>query len=64
MRVDAYCFACQLKKIRVFAIFIKNLEFQAVKKARRETIPKIIVKEKYYDFLNLFCNKKLEYTFF
>ena len=54
---NTYCLACQLKRAQVFTISIKNLEFQAEKKARPETNPKTFLPEEYYDFLNMFLKK-------
>lgn len=47
---NAYHKTCKLKKAQVFTIFIKDLKYQAEKKATLETNSKKIVLEKYYDF--------------
>ena len=54
---DAYCLACQLKGAQVFAISIRDLEFQAEKEARPETNPKTVVPEEYHDLLDVFSKK-------
>ena len=36
---------------------MRDLEFQAVKKAKPETNPKNVIPEKYHDFLDLFSKK-------
>ena len=54
---NAYCLVYQLKQAQVFAISIKNLEFQVEKKAKPETNPKTIIPEKYYDLLDMFSEK-------
>ena len=54
---DIYCITCKLKRAQVFAIFIKNLKYQAEKKARPETDPKNVIPEKYHDFLDVFSKK-------
>ena len=54
---DAYHLACQLKGAQVFAICIRNLEFQVEKKARPETNPKTVVPEEYHDLLDVFSKK-------
>ena len=57
MGADAYHLACQLKGAQVFAISIKDLEFQAKKKARSEINPKTVVLEEYHDILDVFSKK-------
>ena len=54
---DAYRLACQLKRAQVFAILMKDLEFQAEKEARPETNLKTVVPKKYYDLLYVFSKK-------
>lgn len=60
--IDDYCAACRLKEAQVFAISMKNLEYQVEKEARPETNPRSIVLEKYNNFLNIF-SKKISDTF-
>ena len=40
---DAYCIVCHLKKTQVFAILIRNIQYQAMKETRAKTNPKSIV---------------------
>ena len=56
---DAYRLAYQLKKAQVFAIFIRDLEFQVEKEVKPETNSKIVIPEEYHDFLDLFSKKDL-----
>lgn len=39
---NAYCMICKFKKILIFVISIKDLEFQVTKKNKLETNPKIL----------------------
>ena len=57
---DAYRLACKLKGAQVFAVSMKDLEFQAEKKARPETDPKSVVPEEYHDLLDVFSKKDLD----
>ena len=57
---DAYCLACQLKSAQVFAISIRDLEFQAEKKARPKKNPKTVILEEYHDLLDVFLKKNLD----
>ena len=54
---DAYCAACELKTAQIFAVSIRNLEYQAEKKARPETNPKSVIPEEYHDLLDVFSKK-------
>ncbi len=55
---DAYChIAYKLKKGQIFAVFIRDLEFQAAKKARPQTDLKSVVLKEYHDFLDMFLKK-------
>lgn len=58
--VDAYCTAYKLKRAQVFAISMKELEFQATKEAKLETDLKSVIPEKYHDFLDIFSKKDLD----
>lgn len=51
---NAYSLAYKLKKAEVFTILIRNLKFQAKKKAKPETDSKDIMVEKYYNLLDIF----------
>ncbi len=55
--VDAYRAACRLKGAQVFAVFIRDLEYQAEKKAKPETNLRIIVLAEYHDILDVFSKK-------
>lgn len=39
---DAYRAACKLKKVQIFTIFIKDLEYQTEKEARSEIIQEVL----------------------
>ena len=60
---NAYCAAYCLKRAQVFAISIKNIQYQAKKKTRIETDLKSVVLKKYHNFFNIFLKKKSD-TFF
>lgn len=55
--VDAYCIDCYLQKGRVFVILIKDILYQAKKKAKAETDPNNVVPQKYHNFLDCFSKK-------
>ncbi len=55
--VDAYYAACRLKRAQVFAISMRDLEYQAKKEARPKTDSKSIVPEEYHDLLDVFSKK-------
>ncbi len=54
---DAYCIAYCLKKAQVFAISMRDIQYQAEKEARAKTDPKSVVSQEYHDFLNVFSKK-------
>lgn len=54
INAGTYHKACKLKKVQVFAISMKNLEYQIYKEAKLETDLKSIVSKEYHNFLNLF----------
>ncbi len=54
---DAYRTACRLKKAQIFAVSMKDLEYQAEKEARPETDPRSVVPEEYHDLLDIFSKK-------
>ena len=60
---DIYYTACHLEKIQVFALVVKNILYQAEKKARAKINPKNIVSKEYYNFLNIFSKKKSDTLF-
>ena len=57
--VDTYYIAYCLKKPLVFALSIKDIQYQTEKKTRAETNPKSVVPHKYLDFLDVFSKKDL-----
>ena len=61
---NAYYLACYLKKAQIFAISIRDLEFQSKKETRPETNPKTIILKKYYNFLYVFLKKNLNILLF
>ena len=54
---DTYCAACNLKGAQDFTFSIKDLKYQAEKKARPETDPKNVVPEEYHNLLDVFSKK-------
>lgn len=59
INTNIYYLACKLKKTQIFALLIKNLEYQAKKKAKVEINSKIVVLEEFYSFFDLFLKKIL-----
>ncbi len=57
---NAYYAACCLKKAQVFAISMRDIQYQAKKEARAETNPKSVILQEYHDFLNIFSKKDLD----
>lgn len=60
---DDYCAACYLKKVQVFHISMRNIQYQTKKKTRAETNPKCVVPQEYHNFLNVFSKKDLDTLF-
>ena len=54
---DAYRTACRLKGAQVFALSMRDIQYQAEKEARAETDLKSVVPHKYHDFLDVFSKK-------
>ena len=54
---DVYCAAYRLKRAQVFALSMRDIQYQAEKEARAKTDPKSIVPQEYYDLLNIFSKK-------
>ena len=54
---DAYRAACKLKGAQVFAVSMRDLEYQAEKEAKPETNPRSVVSEEYHDLLDVFSKK-------
>ena len=57
---DAYRAACHLKGAQVFAVSMRDIQYQAEKEARAETNPKSVVPQEYHDFLDVFSKKDLD----
>ena len=55
--VDIYYTACRLKEAQVFAILMRDIQYQAEKEARAETNPTSVIPQKYHDFLDVFSKK-------
>ena len=55
--VDAYYAACRLKEAQVFAVSMRNLEYQAEKEAKSETELRTVVPAEYHDLLDIFSKK-------
>lgn len=60
---NAYCITYKLKKPRVFAVFMKDLEYQANKNDKSRINLKVIVPKKQHDFLNIFFKKDSDIFF-
>ena len=54
---DAYRAACKLKGAQVFAVSMRDLEYQVEKEAKSETNPRSIVSEEYHNLLDVFFKK-------
>ena len=54
---DAFRAACELKGAQVFAVSMRDLEYQAKKGARPEANPRSVVPKEYHDLLNVFSKK-------
>lgn len=52
--VDSYCVACYFKGAQVFAVFMRDIEYQAEKKSRARSDPKTVVSQEYHNFLHVF----------
>lgn len=59
---DMCYFTYESKNAQVFAIFIKNPEFLAKKKAKQKNNSKNIIWKEYRVFLDMFFKKKLRYN--
>ena len=57
---DAYYAVCHLKETQIFVLSIRDIQYQAKKKARAETNPISIVPQEYHDFLDDFSKKDLD----
>ena len=54
---DAYCTTCKLKRAQIFAVSMRDLEYQAEEEAKPKTNPRSIVPEEYHDLLDVFSKK-------
>ena len=54
---NAYRVAYRLKGAQVFAVSMRDIQYQAEKEARAETNPKSVVPQEYHDFLDVFSKK-------
>ena len=54
---DAYCAACHLKEAQMFAVSMRDIQYQAEKEARAETDPKCVASQEYHKFLDVFSKK-------
>lgn len=61
--VDTYLITCKLNITNIFAISMRDLEYQATKKVRLETNLKSVILKEYYDFLNVFSKKNFDILF-
>ena len=52
--VDTYYVACRLKRAQVFAISMRDIQYQAEKEVRAKTNPKSVRPQEYHDFLDVF----------
>ena len=55
--VDAYRTTCKLKEVWIFAISMRDLEYQTEKEARPDTNSRSIVPKRYHDLLDIFSKK-------
>lgn len=60
INVDTYYIACCLKSAQIFAISMKNIQYQAKKEFRAEINSKNVIPKKYHNFLNVFSKKYLD----
>ena len=58
--MDAYCIACRLERAQVFAVSMRDILYQAEKKARAETNLISVLPQEYHDFLDVFSKKDLD----
>ena len=54
---DTYCTACFLKEAQVFAVSMRDIQYQAEKEDRAETNLKSVVLQEYHNFLDFFLKK-------
>lgn len=54
---NTYHAACYWKRAQVFAVSLKDLQYQIKKEAKAENNPKSIILEDYHNFLDIFSKK-------
>lgn len=57
---NTYCTTFRIKKSQIFALSIKDLEYQVEKEARSATDWRTVVAAEYHDFLDIFPKKNLD----
>ncbi len=57
---DIYRGTCRLKRTQVFVISMRDIQYQAEKKAKAKTDLKSVVPQKYHDILDVFSKKDLD----
>lgn len=60
---DAYYAAYRLTGAQLFAVSIRDLEYQAEKEARQKIDPRSVVREEYHDLLHIFSKKNSDTLF-
>ena len=57
---NSYCVTCHLKIAQVFAILIRDIQYQVEKKAKAKTNTKSVITQEYHNFLAIFSTKDLD----
>ena len=57
---NAYCIAYCLKEAQVFAVSMRDIQYQAEKEVKAETNLKNVVSQEYHNFFNVFSKKDLD----
>lgn len=57
INADIYYAVCKLIKAQIFAVSMRDLEYQIEKKVKPETDLRIFILEKYYNLLDVFFKK-------
>lgn len=61
---NACYFAYKLKKVQVFVVFMRDLEFQVKKTTQLEIRSNSVILKKYHDFFNIFSKENLDILLF
>ena len=61
--MNAYCISWKLKKAQVFAVFMRDLKYQAEKEAKPKTDLKNIVQNEYHYLFDVFFKKNSDILF-